>query len=149
MDSCQQDNKSDFNDSQVYLSITNGLTWTRPVRYFSQSLNTGATVIVSMRSSCQSQMVCLGQDSWDMCENHRSVTVQRMVSGIKSEQASNVYLFTQVRKAWEGHTVRSTSEYYYILAYTCAMINCDRLLVSQEIQGPFYVVVMNRYLLCC
>ena len=51
------------------------------------------------------------------------VTVQRMVSRMKSEQASNVYLFTQVRKAWEDHTVRSTSEYYYILADTCAMIS--------------------------
>ena len=50
-------------------------------------------------SSCQSQMVCLGQDSWDMCESHHSVTVQRIVSGLKSEQASNVYLFTQVQKA--------------------------------------------------
>ena len=61
-------------------------------------------------------MLCLGQESWDMYESHRSVTVQRMVSGMKSEQASNVYLFTQVRKALEGHTVRTTSEYYYILA---------------------------------
>ena len=88
-------------------------------------------------------MVCLGQDSWDMCESHRSVTVQRMVSGMKSEQASNVYLFTQVRKACEGHTVRSTTEYYYILADTCAMISYDRLFISQEVQGHFYVVVMN------
>ena len=75
-----------------------------------------------MKSSCQSQMVCLGQDSYDMCESHRSATVQRIVSGMISEQASNVYLFRQVRKAWEGHTVRSSSEYYYILADTCAMI---------------------------
>ena len=52
-----------------------------------------------MRSICQSQMVCLGQDSWDMCESHRSVTVQGMVSGMKSEQASNVYLFGKPGKA--------------------------------------------------
>ena len=95
-----------------------------------------------MRSSCQSQMVCLGQDSWDMCKSHRSITMQRMVSGMTSEEASNIYLFTQVQKAWEGHTVRSTSEYYYILADTCAMISYDRLLV-REIQGHFHVVVMN------
>ena len=73
-------------------------------------------------------MVCLGQDSWD----HRSVTVQRMVSGMKSEQASIVYLFTQVQKAWEGHIVRSTSEYYYILAGTYAMTSYDRLLVKRS-----------------
>ena len=81
-----------------------------------------------MRSSCQSQIVCLGQDSWDMRESHRSVTV----SGMKSEQASNVYLLTHVRKAWEGHTVRSTSEYCYILADTYAMISYDRLLVKRS-----------------
>ena len=67
-----------------------------------------------------------------MCESHRSVTVQRIVSGMKSEQASNVYLFTQVGKAWEGHTVRRTSEYYYILADTSAMISYDRLLVKRS-----------------
>ena len=60
------------------------------------------------------------------------VTVQRIVSGMKSEQASNVRLFTQVRKAWEGHTVRSTNEYYYILADTCAMISYHRLLVKRS-----------------
>ena len=76
-------------------------------------------------------MVCLGP----------SFTVQRMVSGMKSEQASNVYLFMQVRKAWEGHTVRSTSEYYYILAHTYALISYDRLLVKSP--RPLYVVVMN------
>ena len=98
-------------------------------------------------------MVCLGQASWDMCESHRSVTVQRMVSGMQSEQASNVYLFTQVRKAWEGHTVRSTSEYYYILADTCAMISYDRLLVKRSratLCGRNEVVKSEkRYLLCC
>ena len=47
------------------------------------------------------------------------------------KQASNVYLFTQFRKAWEGHTVRSRSK-YYILADTCAMISYDRLLVERS-----------------
>ena len=73
----------------------------------------------------------VGLASSDIYESHLSVTVQRMVSGMKSEQASNVYLFTQVRKAWKGHTVRSTSEYYYILANRCAMISYDRLLVKR------------------
>ena len=91
----------------------------------------------SVRSSCQSQMVCLGSYARAIVQS-----LQRMVSRMKSEQASNVYLFTQVRKAWEGHTVRSTSEYYHILADTCAMISYDRF-ISQEIQGHFYVVVMN------
>ena len=92
----------------------------------------------SMRSSCRSQIVCLGQDSWDMCRSHRWVTVQRMVSGMKSEQANNVYLFAQVRKAWEGHTVRSTSEYYYLL-YTKQ--NTGRMLKFDWLRaGPYACV---------
>ena len=88
-----------------------------------------------------------------MCESHRSVTVQRMVSGIKSEQASNVYLFMEVREAWEGHAVGSTSEYYYMLTYTCAMICSDRLLVNRS-RATFcgcneLVKSEKRYLLCC
>ena len=91
--------------------------------------------------------------SCDMCESHHLVTVQRMVSGMKSEQASSVDLFTQVRKAWEGHIVRSTSEYYYILTDTFSMISYDRLLVKRSratLCGCNELVKLEkRYLLFC
>ena len=54
-----------------------------------------------------------------------------MVSEMNSEQASNVYLFVQVLKAWQGHIVGSISEYYYILADTFA-ISYNRLLVKRS-----------------
>ena len=129
------------------------------MHYFSQSLNTREThgncdcliFWKSMTSSCQSQMVCSVQASWDICESHRSVTVQRMVSGMKFEQACN--LFTQVQKAWEGHIVRSASEYYYIVADTFAMISYDKFLVKRSratLCGCNELGKLEkRYLLCC
>ena len=69
-----------------------------------------------------------------------------MVSGMKSKQANNVYWFKQVRKAWEGDTVRSTREYNYILADTCTMISYHRLLVKRigEIGKMISVVLMTK-----
>ena len=69
-----------------------------------------------------------------------------MVSGMKSKQGNNVYWFTQVQKAWEGDTVGSTGEYYYILADTCTIISYHRLLVKRigEIGKKISVMLMTK-----
>ena len=50
----------------------------------------------------------------------------------KADYFADFYLSTQVRKAWEGHTIRSSSKYCYILADTSAMISYDGLLVKRS-----------------
>ena len=77
-----------------------------------------ATVIAWVFRSL-SQMVWLGQASWDMC-----------VSGIKSEQASNVYLFTQIGKSILLLEV-SVNVFSYS-ANTYAMISYVKLLVKRS-----------------
>ena len=73
----------------------------RPAHYFSQSLNTRATVTAGFFS--KSVRSITDGLPWSRLmghgESHRSVTVQGMVSGMKSEQASNVYLFGRPGKA--------------------------------------------------
>ena len=104
-----------------------------------------------MRSSWQSQMVCLGQA---LIMGHVRTIVQSLckewVSGIKSEQANNV---NSVQAGWEGHTVRSVNEYYCILGNICAMICYNRLSVKRSM-AAFCVCnelgkLEKRYLLCC
>ena len=72
-DSCQQDNRSDSSDSEVYLSITNSQTETRPSTISANHLRCEQLIAMldflkSLRFSCQSQQV-----SWDIWEPDRSV----------------------------------------------------------------------------
>ena len=97
------------------MSITNGLTQTRPIHYFSQSLNTRAAHENCNYTYVFRSLRCLAvnyrksalvkthgtyvRPSFSHCSENGEWN--------ESEQVSNVYLFTKVRKAWEGHTVIS------------------------------------------
>ena len=101
-----------------------------------------------MRPSCQSQMVCLGKPH-GICASHRSATVQGM-GELNEIGTCKQCLFVHI--GWEGHTVRSICEYYYILCDTFARISNDGLLVERSGATSCgcdeFGKLEKRYLLC-